>query len=86
MTESVTVADSAEAIPVPTGAPVVERDLWRVLMDCNVWSSNFRISLRFMLATRSMDLWRMAGCACRAVKLCLAAHGVKVADMAATVL
>ena len=41
MTGSVTAPNSTEAIPVPTGESVVERNLWRVFMDCNVWSSEF---------------------------------------------
>ena len=39
MTESVTAPNSTEAIPVPTGESVVERNLWRVIMDCNILSS-----------------------------------------------
>ena len=41
MTESVTAANLTEAIPVPAGEPVKQRNLWKVLMDCNVWSSKF---------------------------------------------
>ena len=41
MTGSVTAPNSTEAIPVPTGESVVERNLWRVIMDCNIWSSEF---------------------------------------------
>ena len=39
MTGSVTAPNSTEAIPVPTGESVVERNLWRVVMDCNILSS-----------------------------------------------
>ena len=39
MTGSVTAPNSTEAIPVPTGESMVERNLWRVIMDCNIWSS-----------------------------------------------
>ena len=39
MSECVTAVNLTEAIPVPVGEPVDERNLWKVLMDCNVWSS-----------------------------------------------
>ena len=39
MTGSITAPNTTEAIPVPTGESMVERNLWRVIMDCNIWSS-----------------------------------------------
>ena len=39
MSECATAVNLTEAIPVPVGEPVDERNLWKVIMDCNVWSS-----------------------------------------------
>ena len=39
LTGSITAPNPTEAIPVPTGESMVERNLWWVIMDCIIWSS-----------------------------------------------